>query len=99
MSVSVYLKRNVYTLDFGFPNGQEGDIARFTVSAPSVQSGSIIFCETLAQDTLDHTADEAIVEGIRAYAENIIPDVGFDIVAVAPNNSWGRYLVAAVQVG
>jgi len=81
-------------LDFGFSAGDEGDIARVTVTGQAwVTSGSIILCNPFAGATPDHSPDDTIVEGLVAYAENLVAGVGFDVVAYAPQNSWGRYLV------
>jgi hypothetical protein len=81
-------------VDFGFSVANEGDIARTTVTGLTwVTANSIILCNPFAGATPDHTADDAIVEGLVAYAENIVAGVGFDVVAYAPNNTWGRYLI------
>lgn len=81
-------------VDFGFSAGLEGDIARTTVTGqPWVTSSSVILCNPFAGTTPDHSPDDTIVEGLVAYAENLVPGVGFDVVAYAPQNSWGRYLV------
>jgi hypothetical protein len=81
-------------VDFGFSAGNEGDIARTTVTGQTwVTAGSIILCNPFAGMTPDHSPDDTIVEGLVAYAENIVPGVGFDVVSYAPQNSWGRYLI------
>jgi hypothetical protein len=81
-------------VDFGFDAGNEGDIARTTVTGQSwVTSMSVILCNPFGGATVDHSPDDAIVEGLVAYAENLVPGVGFDVVAYAPQNSWGKYLV------
>lgn len=86
------------TVDFGFPTGKEGDVATVTVAATWVTSSSIIVCSVSAETTADHSPDDPLVEGLVAYAGNIVNGVGFDIVCVAPNNSWGRYVINAVGV-
>lgn len=81
-------------VDFGFSAGNEGDIARTTVTGQAwVTASSVILCNPFAGATTDHSADDAIVEGLVAYAENIVAGVGFDVVAYAPKGSWGRYLI------
>lgn len=82
-------------VDFGFENGNEGDVARITVEAPWVTPTSTIFCQSMAADTDDHDADDVVVENIQAWAENISTG-RFDIVALAPQNSWGRYIIKAI---
>lgn len=89
----------VYTVqanvDFGFPSDQEGDIATVTVSATWVVASSIITVSPYAVATADHDPEDYAIEGITAYAANLASGVGFDIIAAAPNNSWGRYTVNA----
>jgi hypothetical protein len=84
-------------VDFGFPTGKEGDTARTTVTEQGwVTGSSIILCNAAAVATADHDPDDVLVEGIVAYAENLVPGVGFDVLALAPQNSWGRYLVNVI---
>lgn len=81
-------------VDFGFSTGNEGDIARTTVTGQVwVTSGSVVLCNPFGGATADHSPDDAIIEGLVAYAENLVPGTGFDVVAYAPNGSWGRYLI------
>lgn len=87
------------TIDFGFAGGQEGTNASTTVTATWVTSSTTIDCIVLAVDTPDHSAEEAMLEDLEAFATNIVPGVGFDIEVVAPNNTWGRYSVRAVGEG
>jgi hypothetical protein len=86
------------TVDFGFSGGQEGDIAKTTVAAPWVSNSSIFVCNPFAGSTPDHDPDDVIVEAINAYVENIIAGISFDVVAIAPFNSWGRYLINVVGI-
>lgn len=78
-------------VDFGFASGQEGDLAVTTVAASWVVGGMLLFCQIAPDATADHTAEDATVEGITAYVANVVPGVGFDVVASAPRGSWGRY--------
>jgi hypothetical protein len=80
-------------VDFGFDSGLEGDVAYAMVSAPWVTQFSIILCNPYSGTTVDHDPDDVAVENIDAYATNIIPGVGFTIVASAPHNTWGKYLI------
>ena len=48
--------------------------------------------------TVDHTAEEALVEGISAVATNIVAGVGFDVIAYSPLGSIGQYRFVAVGV-
>lgn len=80
------------TLDFGFSGGGEGDTAAATISATWVASTSIIICQIGAVATADHDPEDAVIESIQARAINIIPGVSFDIEALAPGGTWGRYV-------
>lgn len=85
-------------VDFGFPNGQEGDIAVKTVNVPWVTAKTIFTCTPVINGTVDHRDEEVVVEGITAYVGNIVPNVSFDIIANAPHNTWGKYLINVVGV-
>lgn len=80
-------------LDFGFADGGEGDTATVTVSAPWVDTTSVIVCEAACLVSVDHEVKDAVVEDIRARATNVVPGVSFDIVGYAPNGTWGRHKV------
>lgn len=83
------------TVDFGFSTGNEGDTATVTVNTTWVTSSSQISCLAYGGTTTDHDPDDPVVEGIVAYAQNIVVGVSFDIVAYAPQNTWGKYLINA----
>ena len=86
-------------VDFGFQIAQEGDDAFVTVSAPWVQSGSVIVCSAAMIATADHDPDDVWAERIVAYAANIVPGVGFDVYATSANEggrTWGKYLINLV---
>jgi len=67
-----------------------------TVSAPWVTVQSKITCYPSALDTPDHESEEAAVEGVNAYAANLVPGVGFDIIAWTPQGTFGQYYIDAV---
>lgn len=83
-------------VDFGFGSGNEGDSAIVTVLADWAASGSKLIAQPALVATADHDPDDIYAEEIIAYAENIIDGVSFDIVAKAPNNSWGKYKINIV---
>lgn len=85
-------------VDFGFPSGNEGDIATVTVAAAWVTGSSVIVVSPLATATADHDPEDYAIEGITAYATNIVDGVGFDIIASAPRGTWGRYNISAIGV-
>lgn len=85
------------TVDFGFQTGQEGDVAIATVSASWVTSGTILTCTPCPIATTDHDPDDYAIEGIQAYARNIVPGVSFDVVASAATGStFGKYVINIV---
>lgn len=85
------------TVDFG--DGQpEGDVVVVTVAAPWVTTGSVIMAAVRGQAP-DHDPEDVAVEGLTAYAENVVPGVSFDLIAAAPQGTWGRYTVLATAIG
>ena|SRR5271170_5225241 len=79
-------------VNFGSLEGET--IARVTLTGLAwVTGSSVILCNPFGGTTVDHDPDDAIVEELQAYAENIVPGVGFDVVAVAPNGTAGHYLI------
>lgn len=86
------------TVDFGFASGGEDTVASVTVSAAWVTASSVILCTPLGINTADHSPDDVAVEGLTAYASNLVVGVGFDIIVSAPNGTWGRYLINAVGI-
>jgi hypothetical protein len=82
------------TVTFLNPHGPEDTTATATITGqPWVSSGSIILCDPFGGSTPDHGPEDAMVEGLVAYATNLVPGVGFDVQVEAPNGTWGRYLV------
>ena len=86
------------TVDFGNANGGEAGIATVTVAASWVTSGSIIVCNAAGVATPDHDAEDAAIEGITAVASNLNAGVGFDLIARAPQGSWGRFNINIIGV-
>jgi hypothetical protein len=85
------------TVDFGNQLGGESCQSTTTVSAPWVTLNSIIICSVAAIATPDHDAEDCVLEGITAYATNIIPGVSFDVIANSPNNTWGQYTINCIS--
>ena len=85
-------------VDFGFASGGEGDTATVTVSAAWVTTSSVIVVTPNATATADHDPDDYAIEGIVAYPTNIVNGIGFDIIAYAPQGTWGRFNVNAIGV-
>lgn len=86
------------TVDFGFASANEGDVATTTVAASWVTSSTILVCSFAGVTTADHDPEDPVVESLTAYASNIVAGVGFDVIARAPQNTWGRYQVNIIGV-
>ena len=84
-------------VDFGAVTGKN-DVATVTVSASWVTPNSLIICSPFAVATSDHDPEDYAVENILAYAANRVNGVSFDIIARAPNTTWGKYVIHAVGV-
>jgi hypothetical protein len=78
------------TVDFGPATG-ENNIARVTVNTASAVTGSIIMVSPAGVSTSDHDPDDYQWDNISGYVSNIVDGVSFDIIATAPNGSFGEY--------
>jgi hypothetical protein len=58
-----------------------------------VTADSFITCKIMGLTSADHTAEDAILEGVQFEINNIVPTVGFDIIGHAPNGTYGKYTV------
>lgn len=86
------------TVDFGNASGGEDGMASVTVAASWVTGESIIICNAAGVSTPDHDPEDAALEGITAVATNLNTGVGFDVVARAPQGSWGRFNINIMGV-
>lgn len=86
------------TIDFGHTAGGESYETSITVAAPWVTNGSVILCNAAGVATPDHDAEDAALEGIQAVAANLNEGVGFDVIARAPQGSWGRFNINIMGV-
>ena len=86
-------------VDFGTSAGKQDTTALSMVAASWVKATSVIVC-TATSGTPDHpgTDEDAAIEGIIATAFNILPGIGFSVVAYAPEGSEGRYNVNCIGV-
>ena len=85
-------------VDFGHAGGGEAGVATVAVVAAWVASTSIILCNAAGVATPDHDAEDAALEGITAIAANLNTGVGFDVIARAPQGSWGRFTINIIGV-
>jgi len=83
-------------VDFG---PTDSDLAQTTVTGQTwVTANSIIVCGPAAIQSPDHSPEEYALEGIVAYATNLVPGVGFDVIAKACGDSgttYGKYYINA----
>jgi len=85
-------------VDFGNAAGGESYLASVTVAAAWVADDSVILCNAAGVATPDHDAEDAALEGISAVAANLNEGVGFDVIARAPQGSWGRFNINIIGV-
>jgi hypothetical protein len=71
----------------------ENDMAVATVLDSTITSTDIFLCTISHVATADHDYEDAAIERIVASVMNIKPGIGYDVVATAQNNSWGKYKV------
>jgi hypothetical protein len=62
-----------------------------------VAADSYITCKVLGITTADHTAEDAIVEGVQFEINNIVAGTGFDIMGYAPEGTYGKYTVKCIE--
>jgi hypothetical protein len=80
-------------VDFGYPSGGEDFIATTHVENSKITNDCYITCSPSGRSTPDHDAEDAAVDGIHAYAANIIHGNSFDVIAFSDHGSWGRYYI------
>lgn len=86
-------------VDFGFEaGGGEGDTATVTVAANWVSTNSIIQVQPSGIASADHDPEDGLYEEVSAIPVNIVPGVSFDILAYAPNGTWGRYEMSYIAL-
>ena len=76
---------------------QEETYVTKTVTGQSwVTTDSYIICKVLGGITVDHDAEDAIIEGVRFEINNIVNGVGFDLIGHAPEGTYGKYSVKCI---
>jgi hypothetical protein len=56
-----------------------------------VEETSFIQCRVSGMTSTDHTAEDAVLDQVQFEINNIVPGVGFDIIAHAPEGTYGKY--------
>lgn len=82
-------------VDFG---ATETGYASVSVAAPTMAGGEFILVSPYAAATTDHDPDDYAVEGVTAYPTAAVAGVGFNIIASAPNGTWGKYAIYAFYI-
>jgi hypothetical protein len=85
-------------LTFFNPDAPEETTARVTVTHQTWVTSQSVIVVSFSGTTPDHGPDDAQVENLSAYIENIVPGVGFDVTAYAPNGTWGQYQLACIVI-
>jgi hypothetical protein len=78
-------------VDFGAQASGGSFLARATVAAPWVDSGTILVATPSCAATPEHSGEDAALEDVSALIDAVVPGVGFDVVARAPSGAFGRY--------
>lgn len=92
------LHSGVVNIDFGNDGVlSDNDLVISTVLAPWITANSKIVC-FVENDGVDHTDEDVYIENIIATVYNIVPNVSFDIIAVAHNLTWGRYKITYKEI-
>lgn len=68
-----------------------------SVMATWVRPDSLITCTPDPAGTDDHGAEDAVIEGVRCVVTYVEPGIGFDVLAVCPEETFGRYLFNCVE--
>ena len=85
-------------VNFGLISQNEFNATVSSISAPWITSTSILVASPAGIATADHDPDDYFCDQIHAYCTNIQPGVSFDLVAFAPNGTWGNYLINVLGV-
>lgn len=85
-------------VDFGFLAKAEQGFASTTISASWVTSTTVLVAAPYAVVTADHDPEDYAAENIHVSVLNVVPGVGFDVIAYAPFGSWGKYAVNILGV-
>jgi hypothetical protein len=83
------------TVNFGtFPGGQDASVA--VTGQATILAGSLVEAWLYPSATVDHSADEHLVETISVMAGNVVAGVGFTIYAQNTSNAVEQLAIAGV---
>jgi hypothetical protein len=92
-SHATYVTKMQVEVDFGLNDGGLDTTMVKAVAATWVTATSTIMITNAGLPTADHADPaEAAVDGMAAYAMNLVAGVGFDLMAYCATGAWGRYL-------
>lgn len=83
-------------LDFGHAVSGSETTALTTVSAAWATTTSPALVVVAGTDSPDHTAEETLLDQVRAVVVSRTAGVGFDVQAYAPAGTWGRHNFVAM---
>jgi hypothetical protein len=73
---------------------QQGTFVNKTLTGITwVTANMSVSCKIFGLTSADHTAEDAIVEGLNFEINNILGGTGFDIMGYAPEGTYGKYTV------
>ena len=67
-------------VDFG--SGGASHVSLAVTGEAAILAGSLVYCWIKPEDTVDHSADEHLVETIKVYASDVLAGVGFTLHAL-----------------
>lgn len=85
--------KTIVDIDFG----SNSDFLQQTVSVSWITT-SIVLSACVLPNTLDHDAEDVLLEQIKVTFGNIVNATSFDIFVHAPESTWGRYKVHIIGV-
>ena len=77
-------------VNFG-PNTGQDNLVTVTIPAATIGAGSFPIAFLRGTATADHDPEDYMVEGIEVVAANVVAGVSVDVIAYAPDGSFGLY--------
>ena len=85
------------SINFGFLTGKEDGSATSTISASWIANASIVEVK-VTSESIHHSVEDSILEGLQFSVGNIIAGNSFDIYCYSINQTWGIYNITAVEI-
>ena len=91
------IKVSNYIADFLVENGIEDVFTSTVITGQSwVTTNSKIVATLFGEDVGNRSAEDGILEEIKLSITNLVPGVGFTVMAYAPNNTSGNYKINCI---